>query len=232
VSVPRSLDSWIPLPGPSEVRAATTPSLRGVLHAVAFPFALTAGIVLISLAPEGEARLAAAIYSASALAVFGTSATYHLGRWSGRWHGVLRRLDHASIYLLIAGTYTPFALLALSGDARAAVMWAIWVGASVGVLASVLWTHAPRWVSTSLCILLGWIAVFVLPELLRGAGAAAVALAIAGGALYSLGGLVYAARRPDPAPRVFGFHEVFHALTIAAFVTQYVAVSLVVYLAG
>jgi len=230
--VPRSLDVMDLAAQPVGTAAGIMPRLRGVLHAVAFPFALIAGIVLISLAPEGEARLAAAIYSASALAVFGTSATYHLGRWSGRWHNLLARLDHANIYLLIAGTYTPFALLALSGDTRAAVMWAIWGGASVGILASVLWAHPPPWLSTSFCILLGWIAVFVLPELLRGAGVAAVSLAIAGGALYSLGGLVYAARHPDPAPRVFGFHEVFHAFTIAAFVTQYVAVSLVVYRAG
>jgi hemolysin III len=224
--------SGISLAGPAELALAVTPRLRGVLHAAAFPLAVAAGIVLICLAPQGAGRLSAAIYAASAWSVFGISATYHLGRWSGRWHAVLRRLDHASIYLLIAGTYTPFALLALGGDARTAVMWAVWGGASVGVLAAVLCAHGPRWISTSLCILLGWVAAFVMPELLRGAGVAAVVLAIVGGGLYSLGGLVYATRRPDPAPRVFGFHEVFHALTIAAFATQYVAVSLVVYLAS
>jgi hemolysin III len=203
-----------------------------VIHAAAFPLALAAGVVLIALAPAGPGRLAAAIYAASAWAVFGVSATYHLGRWSGRRYSVLRRLDHASIYLLIAGTYTPFALLALQGGARQAVLAAVWGGASVGALASVLWARAPRWVSTSLCVALGWIAAFVLPQLVRGAGVAAVVLAIVGGALYSVGGLVYAVRYPDPAPRVFGFHEVFHSLTVAAFATQYVAVSLVVYLAA
>jgi hemolysin III len=202
-----------------------------VLHAAALPPVLAAGIVLISLAPGGPRRLAAAVYSVSAWAVFGTSASYHLGRWSGRGRRLLARVDRATIYLLIAGTYTPFALLALRGNPRAAVLWVVWGGAWAGMIASVAWGHPPRWLSTALCIPLGWMALFVLPDLVRGAGTAAVALAIAGGALYSLGGLVYAARRPDPAPRVFGFHEVFHALTIAAFGAQYVAVSLVVYLA-
>jgi hemolysin III len=215
----------------ADFSVAVRPRLRGLLHALAFPVALVAGVVLISLAPHGAARFAAAIYSVSAWAVFGTSAAYHLGRWSARAHALLGRVDRAAIYLLIAGTYTPFALLALHGDPRAAVLWTVWAGASAGIVASVLWARAPRWLSTALCIPLGWIAVFVLPGLVRGAGVTAVVLAIVGGALYSLGGLVYAARRPDPAPRVFGFHEVFHALTIAAFGAQYVAVSLVVYLA-
>ena len=216
----------------AELPAVVRPRLRGLLHAVAFPVALVAGLVLIGLAPHGSARFAAAIYSVSALAVFGTSGAYHLGSWSARVHALLARADRATIYLLIAGTYTPFALLALRGDPRTAVLCTIWAGASIGVLASALWARAPRWLATALCIPLGWIAVFVLPELVHGAGVAAVVLAIVGGALYSLGGLVYATRRPDPAPRVFGFHEVFHALTVAAFCAQYVAVSLVVYPAG
>src|SRR5262249_41580649 len=144
----------------------------------------------------------------------------------------LARLDRASIYLLIAGTYTPFVLLALRGSPRATVMWVIWAGAVAGVLASTVRAHSSPWMSTSLCVVLGWIGGFVLPELLHGAGVAAVVLAIIGGALYSLGGMVYATRRPDPAPRIFGFHEVFHTLTIAAFATQYVAVSLVIYPLG
>jgi hemolysin III len=216
----------------AELPTAVKPRLRGLLHALAFPIALAGGVVLISLAPTGAGRLAGAIYALGACAVFGTSATYHLGRWSGRRRTLLGRADRASIFLLIAATYTPFALLAVHGDPHAALLWTIWIGASGGVLASLLWARAPRWVVTSLCVLLGWIGVFFLPELLRGAGIAAAVLVIVGGGLYSVGGLVYAARRPDPAPRVFGFHEVFHALTIAAFATQYVAVSLVIYLAG
>jgi hemolysin III len=216
----------------AEIPARVKPRLRGILHAVAFPLALAAGIVLISLAPTGAGRLAVAIYSVSAWAVFGTSATYHLGRLSGRSLAVLARVDRSTIFVLIAATYTPFALLALRGDPQMGLLGVVWGGASAGVLASVLWGHPPRWVFTSLCVLLGWVGAFFLPELLRGAGVAAVVLVVVGGGLYSLGGLVYAARRPNPAPRVFGFHEVFHALTIAAFATQYVAVSLVVYLAG
>jgi len=217
------------LPHPAELAAGAPPRLRGVLHAMAFPLALAAGIVLISLSPGGPSQLAAAIYSVSAWAVFGTSATYHLGRWSGRARMLLARLDRATIYLLIAGTYTPFALLALDGHPRAAVLAGVWGGACAGVAATVIWRHPPPWLFTALCIALGWIGAFVLPELVRGAGVGAVVLVIVGGALYSLGGLVYATRRPDPAPRVFGFHEVFHALTIVAFGAQYVAVALVVH---
>jgi hemolysin III len=195
----------------------------------ALPFAICAGVVLIALAPGGQARLAAAVYSAAAWALFGVSALYHLGRGSPERHRLLKRLDHANIYLIIAGTYTPFALLALGGGAQAAILWCVWGGAVAGMLFNLAWLHATRWLTTPLYLLLGWAAVFAMPELLRGAGVAAVVLAIVGGALYSAGGVVYATRRPDPLPRVFGFHEVFHALTIAAFATQYVAVSLVVY---
>ncbi|GAB2445040.1 PAQR family membrane homeostasis protein TrhA [Streptosporangium sandarakinum] len=205
------------------------PRLRGWLHAGALPVAIIAGYVLVALGPTLQARLAAAIYAITSGLLFGVSATYHRGTLSPRLEGVLRRLDHANIYLIIAGTYTPFALLALDGPARVVVLAVIWTGAVAGVLFRVLWISAPRLLSTALYIALGWTAVFVLPQLLSGAGVAAVALVIAGGVLYTAGGVVYGLRRPDPSPRWFGFHEVFHAFTVAAYVVQYVAVSLVVY---
>ncbi|MER5320440.1 PAQR family membrane homeostasis protein TrhA [Streptosporangium roseum] len=208
------------------------PRLRGWLHAGALPVALIAGFVLVALGPTLQARLAAAIYAITSGLLFGISATYHRGTLSPRLEEVLRRLDHANIYLIIAGTYTPFAMLALDGPARAVVLGVIWTGAVAGVLFRVLWTGAPRWLSTALYIGLGWTAVFVLPQLLEGAGAAAVALVFVGGLLYTAGGVVYGLRRPDPSPRWFGFHEVFHAFTVAAYLVQYVAVSLVVYAAA
>ncbi|MFF0310804.1 hemolysin III family protein [Streptosporangium sp. NPDC004379] len=205
------------------------PRLRGWLHTGALPVAIIAGYVLVALGPTLQARLAAAVYAITSGLLFGVSATYHRGTLSPRLERVLRRLDHANIYLIIAGTYTPFALLALDGPARVVVLAVIWTGAIAGVLFRVLWISAPRLLSTALYIALGWTAVFVLPQLLSGAGVAAVALVIAGGLLYTAGGVVYGLRRPDPSPRWFGFHEVFHAFTVAAYVVQYVAVSLVVY---
>lgn len=205
------------------------PRLRGILHAVTFPLAIAAGIVLIVLAPTPLARLAAAVYAVTSALLFGVSAAYHRRICAGRAHDVLHRLDHADIYLIIAGTYTPLALLALRGDARVVVLAVIWTGAVAGAAFRVAWPGAPRWLYTGLYIMLGWTAVFVLPQLLRGAGAAALILVLSGGIVYSLGGLVYGTRRPDPSPRWFGFHEVFHALTVIAYIVQYVAVSLVIY---
>ncbi|GGK52725.1 DNA-binding protein [Planomonospora parontospora subsp. parontospora] len=205
------------------------PRLRGWLHAGALPVTLVAGFVLVALGPTLQARLAAVIYAITSGLLFGISATYHRGTLSPRLEEVLRRLDHANIYLIIAGTYTPFALLALDGSARVVVLSVVWAGAIAGVLFRVLWTHAPRWLSTALYIALGWTAVFVLPQLAEGAGVAAVALIFVGGVLYTAGGVVYGLRRPDPSPRWFGFHEVFHAFTLAAYLVQYIAVSLVVY---
>ncbi|WP_433243075.1 PAQR family membrane homeostasis protein TrhA [Streptosporangium sp. CA-135522] len=208
------------------------PRLRGWLHAGTLPVALIAGFVLVALGPTLQARLAAAVYAITSGLLFGISATYHRGTLSPRLEEVLRRLDHANIYLIIAGTYTPFAILALDGAARVVVLGVIWAGAIAGVLFRVLWTGAPRWLSTALYIGLGWTAAFVLPQLLAGAGVVAVALVLVGGLLYTAGGVVYGLRRPDPSPRWFGFHEVFHALTVAAYLVQYVAVSLVVYAAA
>lgn len=204
------------------------PRLRGWLHAATFPVAVVAGVALIVSAPTRPARVGAAVYAVTSWLLFGVSAAYHRGRWSARTVGLLRRLDHANIYLIIAGTYTPLALLALRGGVRVGVLSAVWSGAALGVVFRVLWLRAPRWLYTPLYVVLGWVAVAIIPQLLAGAGPGVLALVIAGGLLYTVGGLVYALRRPDPSPQWFGFHEVFHALTVAAYATQFVAVFLVV----
>jgi hemolysin III len=212
---------------------AVAPRLRGLLHAAAFPAAAVAGVVLIALGPTQQARLAAAVYSVTCMALFGVSAAYHRSPQASKRRGVLARLDHVSILLVIAGTYTPLAVLALHGWTRLSVLAVIWAGTAGGALARLIWRSAwrpaPRWLITSLFIALGWVAVFVLPQFLRGAGALVLALVLAGGLLYSLGAVVYTLKRPNPSPRWFGFHEVFHAMTILAYLTQYAAVSLVVY---
>jgi hemolysin III len=208
------------------------PRLRGWLHAGTFPPVLVAGMVLIALGPTRTARLSAVVYVLTSAMLFGVSGAYHRGRWSARAADLLRRFDHANIYLIIAGTYTPFALLLLRGDVRVVVLAIVWSGAIAGVLFRVIWVHAPRWLYIALYLLLGWMAMLFMPQFLKGTGVVVAVLAIAGGVLYSAGGLVYGLRRPDPSPRWFGFHEIFHALTVAAYVLQYIAVSFVVYRAG
>lgn len=209
--------------------AAVKPHLRGWLHAGTFPLSVAAGVVLVVLSPSTEARVATAVFAATAALLFGVSAVYHRGRWSPRAHGVLKRLDHANIFLIIAGTYTPFTLLLLERDDAQVLLSLVWGGALAGVAFRVLWVGAPRWLYVPVYIALGWAAAFWLPAFWRSGGPAVLALVIIGGVLYSLGGLVYGLRRPDPSPRWFGFHEVFHALTVAAFVAHYVGVSITVY---
>ena len=221
---------------PRELAAAAVayakPRLRGWLHLVTSPLVITSGLVLVVLAPTGPATAAAAAYALTATVLFSTSAVYHRGRWSPRTEQWLKRLDHANIFFLIAGTYTPFAVLALRGDVRIAVLSAVWALAVVGALFRLVWVEAPRWLYVPLYIALGWAAALFVPQLINGAGAAAFILIAVGGFCYTLGGVVYALRRPDPSPRWFGFHEVFHALTVVGFVCQYVAASFVVYRAA
>jgi hemolysin III len=205
------------------------PKLRGWLHAVMFPIALVAGIVLAAFAGANEARISTAIFAFTAALLFGTSALLHRGSWSPRIERRLRRLDHSNIYLIIAGSYTPFAVLALPPGERRTLLLIVWIGAGAGVVFRVFWVGAPRWLYTTLYVVIGWVAVFFIPELIDGAGAAAVALVVAGGVLYSLGAVVYGMKRPNPSPSWFGFHEVFHTLTVAAYLAHYVAVWLVVH---
>jgi hemolysin III len=211
---------------------AVKPKLRGWLHAGTFPLAFAGGIVLVCLAPTGRARAAAAVYAVTAALLFGVSAVYHRGSWGPRAHTLLKRFDHANIFLIIAGTYTPFAALLLKDSGGAVLLWIVWAGAVLGVAFRVLWVEAPRWLYTPAYLALGWVAVFYLPDIFREGGAAVLLLISLGGILYSLGGVVYATKRPDPSPRWFGFHEVFHAFTLAAFVVHYIAVSFVTYTHG
>ncbi|MGW2544258.1 PAQR family membrane homeostasis protein TrhA [Kitasatospora sp. NPDC001574] len=210
----------------SAERVEPKPTWRGWLHAGMFPAAVAAGIVLICLAEPGPARIACAIYSASAWLLFGVSAVYHRFTWGPRGDAVLRRLDHANIFLIIAGTYTPFTILLLDGADRQLLLWAVWGGALAGIAFRVFWVGAPRWLYTPVYLALGWAAAFYLPDFLRTGGVAVLVLMIVGGVLYSVGGVVYGLKRPDPSPGRFGFHEVFHAFTLGAFITQYVGISL------
>ncbi len=205
------------------------PKLRGWIHAGMFPVAVAAGIVLVALAGTGEARTAAAIFASTGALLFGTSALFHRGSWSPRVHRLLRRLDHSNIFLIIAGTCTPFAVLALPPSEGRVLLWVVWLGALAGVAFRVLWVGAPRWLYTPAYVALGWVVVFFLPGFLAGAGVAVLVLIMVGGALYSVGALIYGTKRPNPSPRWFGFHEVFHTLTVAAFIVHYIAVSLTVY---
>jgi hemolysin III len=215
-----------------EVVASAKPKLRGWLHTVTSPLALAAGVVLIVLAPTGPATAAAAAFAITSFVLFTTSAIYHRGNWSPSAESRLKRLDHANIFLLIAGSYTPFGVLALSGDTRVAVLSAVWGTALLGVAFRVFWVDAPRWLYVALYLGLGWAAGFFVPQLIHGAGVAAFVLIAAGGLLYTFGGVVYGLKRPNPSPKWFGFHEIFHACTVAAFACQYVAASFVVYRAA
>jgi hemolysin III len=209
--------------------AALKPRLRGVLHEAAFAVSLVTGTALVCLADAGRERAAALVYAVSVALLFGTSAAYHRGSWSGRSQEVMKRLDHSMIFVLIAGTYTPFALLLLEGTARWLVFGLVWGGAVAGVVLRNVVRRPARWLFVGLYLLLGWVALGVLPQLHERGGAVVVALLLVGGLFYSLGAVVYALRRPDPFPRWFGFHEVFHAFTLAAFATHYVAVSVATY---
>jgi hemolysin III len=201
------------------------PRLRGVLHGYAFVAAVGLGAALVVAADGLRETLAAAVFAGSVAAMFGVSALYHRPDWTAGPRRWLRRLDHATIYALIAGTYTPFGLLVLSGAWRIVVLSVVWSGAAAAIVLKLVWIDSPRWLAAALGIALGWVGVVAVHELVDGVGIAAVALMLAGGVLYSAGAVVYAVRRPDPVPAVFGFHELFHALVIAAVGCQYAAVA-------
>jgi hemolysin III len=205
------------------------PKLRGWMHAASAPLTLAAGIVLVVLSPTASTRIGSAVFATSALVLFTVSGIYHRGTWSPKVWRFLRRFDHANIFLLIAGSYTPFTLLLLHGADRVVLLSVVWTGAVLGVLFRVVWNDAPRWLYTPIYIALGWAAVFYFGDFVDTASTAVLVLMAAGGGLYTLGGVVYGIKRPDPFPRWFGFHEVFHTLTIAAFVSHYVGVSIATY---
>jgi hemolysin III len=201
------------------------PRLRGVTHAWALWFALVAGSVLALYAPTGLARAAAVVYGAAMCALFAVSGLYHRWRWNPRWRPLLRRIDHSTIFVFIAASYTPVALLVLSGTVQVVVLASVWAGALAGVAMSVAWITAPRVLVAASYLALGWVAVVAMPQLARTLGVAPLVLFAVGGLLYTLGAVVYALRRPNPWPRTFGFHEIFHALVIAAATVHFVAMA-------
>jgi hemolysin III len=214
------------MPISSATLRLSKPRLRGVSHQWAFFVSVAIGAALVVVAPSGEPRLAAAVYALSVAALFGTSALYHRITWASqaarRW---MRRLDHSMIFFLIAGTYTPFALLVLEGDLATVILIVVWAGALAGVLMKLVWIDAPKALVALTYIMLGWVAVAAFPDLIERLGVTAATLVGVGGLLYTLGALVYAFQRPDPAPSVFGYHEVFHALVILAAALQYAVIA-------
>jgi hemolysin III len=203
------------------------PRLRGVSHQYAFFASLLLGAALVVGASGAAERTSAVVFATALATMFGVSALYHRITWRPRARLWMRRLDHAAIYLLIAGTYTPFALLALTDVWRWTILPVVWGGALVGIVLKLAWVDAPKWLAVTTGIALGWIGVVALPQLWAHAGLTGVGLLLAGGVLYTGGAIVYALRRPDPVPAVFGYHELFHALVIAAAACQYAAVALV-----
>lgn len=207
----------------ASVAEEIVPRLRGVSHAVAFFVALAAAAVIVVLAPTGTATAALAVYGAGLVALFGGSALYH--RWPGpaRFKPVLRQIDHSTIFVFIAASYTPIALLLVHGPIGWVLLAGAWAGALAGVAFSLGWAHAPRPLAAGLYVALGWLALIAMPQLISALDPTALALLAGGGILYSIGAIVYARQRPDPWPRTFGFHEIFHALVIAAATLHYVA---------
>jgi hemolysin III len=214
----RNVERAQPLPAPSK------PALRGLFHEWAFFLAIPAGVVIGLLADGRTDRIAAAIFAGSVVAMFGASALYHRFTWSQGVRSWLRRLDHMAIFVLIAGTYTAYGLLVLEGTSRIVVLAIVWSGAGAVIVLKLVWVEAPKWISAVAGVGLGWVAVAVFPQLLDRGGLTLSMLTVAAGVLYTLGAIVYARRQPDPAPAVFGYHEIFHALVVAAVGLQYAAV--------
>jgi hemolysin III len=210
----------------SDLPQAMKPRLRGVFHQWACACSVPLGVALVIVAATARARIALTVYSVSLVALFGVSALYHRINWrslTGRdW---MRRLDHSMIFVLIAGSYTPFAVLVLHGPLAVAILVGVWAGALLGVVFNLVWRGAPTWLRSGLYVGLGWIAVAALPQLGAAMGLLALTLVGLGGVLYTLGAVIYAAKRPDPAPAVFGYHELFHVLVIAAAALQYAVIA-------
>lgn len=202
------------------------PTWRGWLHAGTFPVAVAAGIVLIALAQGAPAKWASAVFMATSMLLFGASAVYHRFNWGPKAKAVLKRIDHANIFLLIAGTYTPIAVLALPPEKGILLLSLVWTGALIGILFRVFWIGAPRWLYVALYLVLGWAAVMYIVDLFQ-ANAAMMTLVIVGGILYTLGAVVYAMKRPNPWPGHFGFHEIFHVCTVLAFLCHWTACLLI-----
>ena len=211
----------------TEVLGVVKPRLRGWLHAGMAPLALAAGIVLISLAATPAGVVGGAVFLAASVLLFGISGLYHRGTWGTRGTAILRRVDHSNIYVFIAATYTPLALILLNGASRVVLLTLIWSAALGGLLFRLFWISAPRWLYTALYIVMGWTALGWLGAFYDAAGLTVLILIIAGGLCYTFGAVVYARKRPNPSPTWFGYHEIFHVGTIAGFVCHYVAIAMI-----
>jgi hemolysin III len=200
------------------------PRLRGRLHAVVAPLAAIAGLIQVVLAPSAAARLTSAVFCFGSVLLFSVSAAYHTRTWPERTRVRLKRWDHANIFVLIACSYTPFAVLMLPASAARLLLLVVWTGALLGAAFQVLWVHAPRWLYVPIYVGLGWAAVFWAHDFAAAGHPAVLVLIVLGGVFYTIGAVVYGLKRPDPAPAWFGFHEIFHTMTIAAFLAHYLGV--------
>ena len=203
------------------------PTWRGWIHAGTFPLTVAAGIVLICLAHGAPAKWASAVFMLTSMMLFGISALYHRFNWSPQTKVMLKRFDHANIFLLIAGTYTPLAVNALPPDKGILLLTLVWIGAGLGIIFRVFWVHAPRWLYVALYILLGWAAMMYIVDLVQ-ANVATMVLVVVGGLAYTVGAVIYGMKKPNPIPGVFGFHEIFHTLTVLAFLCHWTAILLIV----
>jgi hemolysin III len=219
-AVPRTVETAPPLAAVEKVR----PRLRGVLHEAFCPAFVAAAIVLVVLAGSALGRTAMAVYGVGLGACLGTSALYHRGRWSPARRAFLGRIDHSTIFLLVAGTYTPVCLLVLGGPIAHIVLGIVWIGGACGAAMAMLWPHAPVWAEVTPYIVVGWAAVLALPQLAAGLGWGGLSLLVVGGILYTAGAIIYAVERPDPFPSTFGYHEIFHALVVLAAAAHCIAV--------
>jgi hemolysin III len=207
--------------------AEVKPTWRGWIHAATFPLAIVGGVILITVADGAAAKAASAVFMATSLLLFGNSALYHRFNWKPRMKRLLKRIDHANIFLLIAGTYTPIAVLALAPGKGILLLCLVWAGALLGIGFRVFWIDAPRWLYVLLYLVLSWAAVMYLGDLLA-TNAATMLLVLIGGLFYTVGAVIYAMKRPNPFPGHFGFHEIFHALTLVAFLCHWTAILLIV----
>ncbi|WGW10657.1 hemolysin III family protein [Saxibacter everestensis] len=199
------------------------PKLRGWFHAGTFPFAMAAGLTLVALAPTIPARFACAVFALTSMLLFGTSAAYHRGDWSTRVRTWLRRWDHSNIFLIIAGTYTPLAVMLLPQPQMRILLFVIWISAAAGIVFRIFWVGAPRWLYVPIYVGMGIAGIGYMGDFFRASVPVGI-LILAGGVCYIAGAVIYGIKRPDPLPKYFGFHEIFHALTVAAFLTHYAGI--------
>ena len=214
----------------AEMQAPTKPRARGLIHLIMSPVSLVAGLVLITAADKLRGRITLGIFTLTAVTLFSCSAIYHRVNWKAKYKALWRRIDHANIPILIAGTYTPFAVFLLNKNQAEILLSLVWTGALLTAILRISWLGAPRWVYVPLYIALGWAALIYLPAFWQKGGIAVFALILAGGLFYTAGGIVYATKKPKLSIKWFGFHELFHALTAAAFICHFVGAALVVFL--